>query len=80
MRTFWKETAVKAMYTMAEAALGIIGHAVYVQDVNWGLLISAVALAGIVTVLKCLAVDLREFKSATELTEEEAEVYKHGVE
>ena len=44
--------AKRALHTIAQTAIGIIGTSVYLGDVNWKLLISACALAGIMSVLK----------------------------
>lgn len=47
-----KSTAIKTVKTMAEAALGIIGtNAVGITDVDWVGVLSATALAGVITVL-----------------------------
>ena len=47
-----KKTGIKAVKTMAETALGVIGsNAIGVTDVNWIGVASASLLAGITTVL-----------------------------
>lgn len=73
MRQFVKETAMKVVYTMAEAALGIIGGSQLLSEVNWSLVLSASVLAGIATILKCIVIDYKKIKGATELTDEEVE-------
>lgn len=74
MNEFMRETMMKAIYTMAEAALGVIGGATLISEVNWGLLISAVIIAGMVTVLKCIAIDLPKYTAGyEELTDEEVD-------
>lgn len=59
-----KDTVVKvakrALHTVAQTAIGIIGTSVYLGDVNWKLLISACALAGIVSILKSMLVGIPE--------------------
>ena len=44
--------AKRALHTVAQTAIGIIGTSVYLGDVNWKLLISDCALSGITSVLK----------------------------
>lgn len=52
MRAWLRKCAIRTVKTMAETALGVIGsNAVGVTDVDWLGVISAAALAGVVTVL-----------------------------
>lgn len=76
MSEFWTETRNKVLYTMAEAALGIIGSATLLQEINWGLLLSAVMLAGAVTLLKCIIVDLKGVQDDDYLTDEDVEMFE----
>lgn len=62
MKKFLKHTFFATIYTMAEAALGVIGTSQLMQDVDWNVMISVVALAGVVTVLKCIIVDLKKYE------------------
>lgn len=72
MNEFIKETMMKAVYTMAETALGFMGTATLLSDINWGALASTVVLAGMVTVLKCIIIDLPKHTAGfEELTDEE---------
>lgn len=74
MSEFTRETIMKAIYTMAEAALGVIGTSTLLSEVNWGALVSTVVIAGAVTVLKCIVIDLPKYTAGTEEpTEEEIE-------
>ena len=52
--------AKRALHTVAQTAIGIIGTSVYLGDVDWKLLISACALAGIVSTLKSMLVGIPE--------------------
>lgn len=56
IKEFWKDTAERCLYTMAETALGVIGTCAIMEQVNWKVVVSASILSGIVTVLKCIAV------------------------
>ena len=52
MKKWIKKTGLKAIKTMAETALAVIGtNAVGITDVDWLGLLSAVALSGVVTIL-----------------------------
>ena len=57
---FWEATAIRAIYTMAEVALGMIGGAQLVEQVSWKLVLSASVIAGIVSVLKSICVGVPE--------------------
>lgn len=50
-----KAAGVRALKTMAETALAVIGtNAVGITDVNWVGLLSACLLSGIITLLTCI--------------------------
>ena len=50
-----KASGIRAVKTMAETALAIIGTNTFgITDVNWLGLLSACALSGIITMLTCL--------------------------
>lgn len=53
---FWQDTLERAVYTVAETALGVLGTSMYMEQINWQVVLSASILAGIITVLKCIAV------------------------
>jgi hypothetical protein len=51
-----KAGLIRAIRTVAQTALGIIGGgAVVMGDVNWGMVASASVLAGIISILMSLA-------------------------
>lgn len=46
-----KQVGIRVLKTMAESAIGYIGGFVLITDVNWQVVISSVALAGLTTIL-----------------------------
>lgn len=55
MKLWLKAAAVRAVKTMAQAAIAIIGTATVMQDVDWEFCASAVAVSGILSVLTSIA-------------------------
>ncbi len=55
----WKKWAraagIRAIKTVAQTALGVIGASVAIADVNWPLVGSAAVLAGVVSLLTSVA-------------------------
>lgn len=50
-----KAAGVRTVKTMAETAVAVIGtNTIGITDVNWVGVVSAAALAGVVTVLTCI--------------------------
>lgn len=48
----WLHAAgIRAIKTVAQTALGLIGSAVILGDVNWVLVLSASAMAGVISLL-----------------------------
>lgn len=60
MKKFLKAAGIRAIYTIAETALGIIGGSTLISEVNWKLVISASILSGIVSILKSIIIGLPE--------------------
>lgn len=56
---WWKEYAVcagiRAVRTIAQTAVGVIGASAIISDVNWVVVASASALAGITSLLTSIA-------------------------
>lgn len=61
-KLFWKATAIRAIRTVCQAAIAVIGTSFVLTDVNWLTVISASLLAGILSVLTSIATDLPEVK------------------
>ena len=60
MNTFIKASLVRAIRTICQTAVAVIGTAFVLSDVNWGVVISASLLAGILSILTSVATDLPE--------------------
>nr|DAO12430.1 MAG TPA: holin [Caudoviricetes sp.] len=54
-KSWWRAAAIRATKTVAQTAIGCIGAAVALGDVNWPMVVSAAALSGIVSVLTSVA-------------------------
>lgn len=59
MSKYVKKLGIKVVKTMAQAALGVIGSSALISEVNWQVVASTIALAGVTCVLMNLA-DLKE--------------------
>jgi ABC-type protease/lipase transport system fused ATPase/permease subunit len=57
---FWKATIIRAVRTMAQTAIATIGTAFVLSDVQWGVVLSASVLAGILSILTSIATGLPE--------------------
>lgn len=54
-KTWWKAAGVRAVKTLAQTAVGCIGAAAALGDVNWPMVASAAVLAAVVSVLTSVA-------------------------
>ena len=50
-----KAAGVRAVKTVAQSAIGVIGAAAVMGDVNWPMVLSAAVLSGIVSLLTSVA-------------------------
>ena len=57
---FWKAAAIRALRIVAQAAVATIGSSAVLSDVNWAVVASASALAGILSVLTSIITGLPE--------------------
>ena len=57
---FIKATAVRAIRTVCQTAVAMIGTAVVLSDVNWHVVLSASLLSGVLSVLTSIATGLPE--------------------
>lgn len=66
-KKWFKAAGIRAIKTMAQAAVGMIGTSMVMEDVSWQVVASASVLAGIMSVLMSLA----GLPEVTEESEEE---------
>ena len=59
-KDFWKAALARALHTMAQTALGVIGATAFVEKVNWIAVASAAALAAVVSILKSIVIGVPE--------------------
>lgn len=71
MNELIKATLIRTVRQFCFTAVGCIGSAVVLSDVDWKYVLSACVLSCIVTALTCIATGLPEVESAEELTEDE---------
>lgn len=64
-KKFWKASIIRAIRTIAQTAIATIGTAFVLSDVNWGMVVSASVLAGILSVLTSIATGLPEVDDGT---------------
>lgn len=55
MKKWIKAALVRAIKTICQTAVAMIGTSLYIGDVNWGLVISSSLLAGLVSILTSVA-------------------------
>lgn len=59
-KKFLTAAAIRAVRTVAQTAIATIGTSAILSDVNWGIVVSASVLAGILSILTSVATGLPE--------------------
>ena len=72
MKNWFKAAGIRAVKTVAQTAVATIGTSVAIGQVDWLMVASASALAGILSLLTSLA-GLPECKTETEAADEKTE-------
>ena len=85
MNTFIKASLIRAIRTICQTAVAVIGTAFVLADVNWWAVISASLLAGILSILTSVATGLPEveYEEHIYMSEDEpddSEVFDDGEE
>lgn len=55
LKSWAKAAGIRAIKTVAQTAVATIGTAAIVSDVNWVMIVSASALAGVISLLTSIA-------------------------
>ena len=59
-RDFWKAAGIRALRTVCQTAIATMGTAALITEVNWIQVLSASALAGVLSILTSIATGLPE--------------------
>ena len=59
-KEFWIAAGIRALRTVCQTAISVIGTTALIQDVNWIVVGSSALLAGILSVLTSIATGLPE--------------------
>ena len=59
-KAFWKAALVRAIRTVCQTAIATIGTTAVLQEVDWLLVASSAALAGLLSILNSIATGLPE--------------------
>ena len=57
---FWKAALIRAIRTICQTAIATIGTTALIEEVNWLLVLSSAALAGLLSILNSIATGLPE--------------------
>lgn len=60
MKSFIRAAIIRAVRTIAQTAVAVIGTSALLEDVNWWAVLSASVLAGILSILTSIITDLPE--------------------
>lgn len=63
-KEFWKAALTRAIRTICQTALALIGTATFMQELNWVSILSASCLSGIASILTSVVTGLPEAKKA----------------
>ena len=66
MKDWFKAAGIRAIKTIAQTAIATIGTAAALGDVNWVMVASAAALAGVLSLLTSVATGLPEVNNEKE--------------
>lgn len=59
-KAFWKAALIRAVRTVCQTAIATIGTTALLEEVNWLLVLSSSALAGLLSILNSIATGLPE--------------------
>lgn len=61
-KEFWKAASARCIRTIAQTAIATIGTSAVLSDINWMMVASASAVAGILSILTSIVTGLPETK------------------
>lgn len=64
-KEFWKAAIIRAVRTVCQTAIATIGTTALIEEVNWLMVLSSSALAGVLSILNSLATGLPEVDAKT---------------
>lgn len=59
-KEFWKAALIRAIRTVCQSAIAAIGTTAVIEQVNWLMVVSTAALAGLLSILNSIATGLPE--------------------
>lgn len=59
-KEFWRCAAIRAVKTVCQTAVATIGTTAFIYDINWSYVLSASAIAGLLSLLTSIATGLPE--------------------
>lgn len=59
-KDFWRAAAIRALRTIAQAAIAVIGTSAVLSQVDWKMVVSSAVLAGVLSILNSIATGLPE--------------------
>ena len=59
-KAFWRAALIRAIRTVCQTAIATIGTTALIEEVNWLLVLSSAALAGLLSILNSIATGLPE--------------------
>lgn len=74
-KAFWDAAIIRAIRTIAQTAIATIGTTALIEQVNWFAVLSASALAGILSLLTSIATGLPEVETQPMITVKAYEDY-----
>lgn len=63
-KDFIRKALIRAIWTIAETSLALIGTSTMLEEVSWKMVISSSILAGIISLLKSIVTGLPEVKES----------------
>lgn len=67
MKEFWKAAALRAIRTVCQTAIATIGTAAMLSEINWAVVGSASAVAGILSILTSIVTGIPEAPKTEEI-------------